>query len=155
MNTKLPFLDLLDLPSMSLCTTGPQAEPHAAAVYFVADDQLCLYFLSAPSSQHIRDVAQNPLAAVTIEPVVKRWQEIHGLQLRGKVLEIPNGFQSLAGWARYLAKFPYVKDFDIEVLKNRFYAFKPDWIRLVDNRVRFGYKQEWSGDEILHLCENR
>ena len=83
--------------------------PHAASVYFVADEHLSLYFLSATSSQHVQDLALNPLAALTIEPLVARWQEIRGLQLRGKVSQIPNGFQSLASWARYLAKFPYVK----------------------------------------------
>ena len=129
--------------------------PHAATVYFVADEHLNLYFLSATSSQHVQDLAVNPLAAVTIEPLVDGWQEIRGLQMRGKVTELPNGFQSVAGWARYLAKFPYVKNLEIEVLKNRFYAFKPDWIRLVDNRVRFGYKQEWSGPELQHLCNSR
>ncbi|MDR3573527.1 MAG: pyridoxamine 5'-phosphate oxidase family protein [Anaerolineaceae bacterium] len=148
----LPFSDLLDLPSMTICTSTPQGVPHAASVYFVADDRLSLYFLSAASSQHVQDVALNPLAAVTIEPLVDRWQEIRGLQMRGTIAEIPNGFQSVAGWARYLAKFPYVKNFEIEVLKNRFYAFKPGWVRLVDNRLRFGYKQEWSGDELLRLC---
>jgi len=140
---------------MTICTSTRQALPHAASVYFVADDHLSLYFLSAPASQHARDLAENPLAAVTIAPLAERWQEIRGLQMRGQVAEIPNGFQSLAGWARYLAKFPYVENFEIEVLKNRFYAFKPDWIRLVDNRVRFGYKQEWSGPDLMKLCESR
>ena len=140
---------------MTICTAAPPAIPHAASVYFVADDHLSLYFLSATSSQHVRDLALNPLAAVTIEPLVERWQEIRGLQMRGSAAEIPNGFQSAAGWARFAAKFPYVKNLEIEVLKNRFYAFKPDWIRLVDNRVRFGYKQEWSGAELLRLCEGR
>jgi uncharacterized protein YhbP (UPF0306 family) len=154
MKSKLPFADLLDLPSMTICTSTPLAVPHAATVYFVAGDHLNLYFLSAPSSQHVRDLAVNPVAAVAIDPLVEKWQEIRGLQMRGKVTEIPNGFQSVAGWARFVAKFPYVKNLEIEVLKNRFYAFKPDWIRLVDNRVRFGYKQEWSGDELVQLCES-
>jgi uncharacterized protein YhbP (UPF0306 family) len=155
MKSMLPFLDLLNLPSMTISTSTPQAVPHAATVYFVADDRLSLYFLSAPSSQHVRDLAVNPIAAITIDPLVERWQEIRGLQMRGRVAEVPNGFQSVTGWARYVAKFPYVKNLEIELLKNRFYAFKPDWIRLVDNRVRFGYKQEWSGDELLRLCKSR
>jgi len=161
MKAMLPFLDLLNSPSMTICTSTSQAVPHAAMVYFVADDRLNLYFLSAPSSQHVQDLAANPLAAITIDPLaegslrVEGWQEIHGLQMRGRVTEVPNGFQSVTDWVRYVAKFPYVKNLAIEVLKNRFYAFKPDWIRLVDNRVRFGYKQEWSGDELLRLCEGR
>jgi uncharacterized protein YhbP (UPF0306 family) len=155
MKSMPPFLDLLNLPSMTICTASLPAVPHAASVYFVADEHLSLYFLSAPSSQHVEDLAINPLAALTIEPLVEKWQEIRGLQLRGRVTEVPNGFQSVAGWTRYLSKFPYVKNLEIEVLKNRFYAFKPDWIRLIDNRVRFGYKQEWTGDELLRLCEGR
>ena len=99
MKSTLPFTDLLNLPSMTICTAAPPAIPHAASVYFVADDHLSLYFLSATSSQHVRDLALNPLAAVTIEPLVERWQEIRGLQMRGSAAEIPNGFQSAAGWA--------------------------------------------------------
>ena len=147
----LPFAELLALPALTLATVSPSGEPHAASVYFACDEKLAFYFLSAASSQHSRDLAAQPAAALTLEPFTPRWQEICGLQLRGMASELTAPLQQAAAWARYLRKFPYVKDLQLEVLKNRWYAFTPHWLRWIDNRVRFGYKMEWSGAELSRL----
>ena len=148
----LPFAEVLELPALSLATVSAAGEPHAATVYFVCDPRtLALYFLSSPGSQHSLDLAAQPAAAVTIDPLAARWQEIRGLQLRGTVQELRQPGQQAAALARYLFKFPYVKDLQLEVLKNRWYAFAPVWLRWTDNRVRFGYKQEWSGEVLQRL----
>ena len=41
-------------------------------------------------------------------------------------------------------KFPFVDAFKVIVARNVLFAFQPGWIRLVDNRKGFGFKQEWS-----------
>lgn len=51
--------DLLALSTMTLATAALNGEPHAAAVYFVAEG-LQLYFFSAVDSQHSRDLQENP-----------------------------------------------------------------------------------------------
>jgi uncharacterized protein YhbP (UPF0306 family) len=155
MSGRLPFSDLLELPALTLATSGPAGEPHAASVYFVCDDHLTFYFLSAPHSQHSRDLALCPSAAITVDPAVERWQDIRGLQMRGLASEVTSRAQVVVAWARYLAKFPYVKGLESEVLKNRWHAFSPQWVRWIDNRVRFGHKQEWSGDALRQLTGRR
>ncbi len=134
--------ELLSLPVMTLATTGANGEPHAAAVYFAADSTNRLYFLSETTSQHTHDLEANPQAAVTIQPLVSGYREIRGLQLRGRVRLVPPGPEWDAAFARYQAKFPFVIELKEEVAQNTLYVFTPTWLRLLDNRVRFGYKEE-------------
>jgi|WetSurMetagenome_2_1015567.scaffolds.fasta_scaffold920645_1 uncharacterized protein len=154
MTPRLPFSDVLELASLTLATSSPEGEPHAATVYFACEPHLIFYFLSAPTSQHSRDLAMNPRAAITVDSPVPHWQEICGLQMRGSAVEVATVAQKVAAWARFLVKFPYVQGLESEVLKNRWYAFSPEWVRWIDNRIRFGYKQEWSGDELRRLIED-
>ena len=45
---------LAEHTTMTLATVGPSGEPQAAAVFYVADEQLNLFFLSSPTSRHSR-----------------------------------------------------------------------------------------------------
>jgi uncharacterized protein YhbP (UPF0306 family) len=129
---------------MTLATVGAEGAPHAAPVYFAAEAGQRFYFFSDPASQHAIDLAQNPRAAAAIYPEVSGWTEIRGLQLRGAVQAVPTGPDWQAGWACYQAKFPFVAALKPLVARNQLYVFTPNWLRLVDNRQGFGYKQEWT-----------
>lgn len=135
--------DLWALPAMTLATTGPDGTPHAAPVYFAAGEDHILYFFSAIDSQHSLDLARDPRAAAAIHPLVENWQEINGLQVRGEVAAVPRGEAWEKGWQVYLRKFPFVSGLQEVVEKTTLYALRLDWIRLVDNRRGFGYKEEW------------
>ncbi|UCD99161.1 MAG: pyridoxamine 5'-phosphate oxidase family protein [Chloroflexota bacterium] len=135
--------DLLDEPSMTLATKGESGDPHAAAVYFVSDEQINLYFFSDPDSQHAQDNARDPRAAVAINGEHAGWREIHGLQMRGLISSIDESIERQDGWILYKKKFPFVIDLEEIILMNQMYVFKPQWIRLIDNRIEFGYKKEW------------
>jgi flavin prenyltransferase len=135
--------DLWALPAMTLATTGTDGEPHAATVYFAAADEKTLYFFSAPDSQHSQDLAANPRAAASIHPLVENWQEIRGLQMRGTVTPLPEGEAWERGWASYLVKFPFAGEMKEVIARNRLYAFHLDWVRKIDNRRGFGFKEEW------------
>ncbi len=135
--------DPWSLPAMTLATTDPNGIPHAAPVYFAAGEDHVLYFFSAIDSQHSQDLAQNPQAAAAIHPLVETWQEINGLQVRGTVSVVPGGAAWESAWKVYRAKFPFVESLKDVVEKSTLYAFHLDWIRLVDNRRGFGYKEEW------------
>ena len=140
--------EVLILSTMTLATSGRDGEVHAADVYFACDEQLTLYFFSAAESQHSSDIQLNVRAAATIHADRKGWEQILGLQLRGncKLIRTPPAWQK--AWEIYLAKFPFVKDLEEVVKVNQLYGFKPDWIRLVDNRKGFGYKREWLAEKI-------
>lgn len=137
-----PPADLLALPAMTLATSGAQGAPHAAVVYFAADERCRLYFFSDAGSQHAQDLQTQARAAAAIHPLVSGWQEIRGLQLRGRVRAVPAGAEWEQGWALYQAKFPFVKDLAQAVARSMLYVFEPDWIRLVDNRKGLGWKEE-------------
>ncbi len=144
--------ELLSLSTMTLATTGSTGLPHAAPVYFAArltssstspqEDQ-CFYFFSDPQSRHGQDIAHEPHAAAAIYPECFSWQEIRGLQMRGQVVHVEGGPEWDQAWQIYIQKFPYVSEMKEIVALNRMYAFLPEWIRLVDNRQGFGFKQEW------------
>lgn len=137
-------LSLLSLSTLTLATSGGDGEPHAAALYFVADESLRLYFFSHPSSQHAQDIARDPRAAVAIYPECRSWEEIRGLQMRGEVQRVSSQTEWQAAWQRYLAKFPFVSELGQIVSQNALYVFVPRWLRWVDNRRGFGFKQEWT-----------
>jgi 4-hydroxy-3-polyprenylbenzoate decarboxylase len=137
-----PPAELLALPAMTLATASEDGAVHAAAVYFAAGPDNCLVFFSEPDSQHARDLAANPQAAATIQPQVSAYTEIRGLQLRGRVRPLAPGPEWEQAFALYQAKFAFVAGLADVLAKNTLYQFTPGWIRLVDNRRGFGFKEE-------------
>ena len=144
--------DLLALPLITLATVGVDGFPHAASVYFAAGtgadadagDGHRLYFFSSIDSQHGRDLATNPAAAVTISPLVEGWRDIYGMQMRGEVHPVPAGPEWERACQLYLARFPFAAKLKEEVARNILYVFTPQWLRLVDNWRGFGFKEEWT-----------
>ncbi len=155
-----PYEALFQIAAMSLATVGARGEPHAAAVYFVAvhpagapisraeqpaeQPAWRLYFFSEAHSQHAQDATRNPAAAATVYAESQDWQDIRGLQMRGKVSPVAPGPEWQRAWKVYCEKFPFARQFEAVVARNTLYAFSPAWVRLVDNRQGFGFKQEWT-----------
>jgi uncharacterized protein YhbP (UPF0306 family) len=139
----LPFANILAVTTMTLATTGADDIPHAAPVYFVAGENLHLYFFSENESLHCQHVSQNPRVAAAIYPECEGWRDIKGLQLHGeaRLVESPEEWEQ--AWERYQRKFPFVASLKSVVAKNQMYVFVPSWIRLVDNSQGFGFKKEW------------
>ncbi len=137
-----PPADLLALPALTLATSAPDGSPHAAPVYFAAEGARRLYFFSAADSLHSRHLAANPRAAAALYPLVSGWQEIQGLQLRGSVRSVPPGEEWQHAWDLYLAKFPFAAQLQDALARTSLYALDLDWVRWVDNRRGFGFKEE-------------
>jgi uncharacterized protein YhbP (UPF0306 family) len=136
--------DLLDLSSMTLATVGLDGIAHAATVFVAFDRNLNGFFFSENHTRHSRDIRENPRVAVSIYPQCQDWREIRGLQMHGQVSPVKQGTDWESGWKLYSQKFPFVANLKAIVLKNSLYVFTPNWIRLVDNRLGFGYKKEWT-----------
>ncbi len=143
MNSTL-LIELLQVSTMTLATSGAGGEPHAAAVYFAADEDMRLYFFSDPESQHGQDLSRDQRAAVSCYPQTQDWQDIRGVQMRGQVQRVKPDLEWEVGWEVYTAKFPFVRELKAIVAQNSLYVFVPSWVRLVDNRRAFGFKQEWN-----------
>jgi len=146
--------DFEQVSTLTLATTSPQGRPHAAPVYFVAletnkaaaSPAWRLYFFSEPGSRHARDIAHCAQAAAALYPQCQGWRDIRGLQLRGAVYSVAPGAEWDQAWGAYRTKFPFVAQLKAVVARNTLYALIPDWMRLVDNRRGFGYKEEWPRD---------
>ncbi|MCX6025818.1 MAG: pyridoxamine 5'-phosphate oxidase family protein [Chloroflexi bacterium] len=128
--------------AFTLATAGAADEPMAAAVYFAYTPQLEFFLLSTPDTQHGRNLARDPRAAVTLFPPSRAWQEIRGAQMRGTA-QLVDGAQHERGWQVYRARFPFVGELQAALAGARLHLFRLSWARVVDNRKGFGHKEEW------------
>ena len=128
--------------TMTLATVNAEGQPQAAALFFATEDDGSLVFVSSPKSRHGANITLNGRAAVAIHGETWDWKEIAGVQMEGEVHRIPPGMGRERAWEVYKAKFPFVIEFALEVMRSEFYRFVPKWVRLIDNSVRFGYKEE-------------
>ena len=144
--------------TMTLATTGPGGEPQAAAVFYAADDQLNIYFLSAPSSRHGRNLNRNSRVAATVQADGQPWREIRGLQIEGTARETEGARETARAGGVYGLRFQFMRgildDRDLTpeagassvlrsaLAESRLYVLQPTWIRLIDNTEGFGHKEE-------------
>jgi len=142
--------------TMTLATIGPAGEPRAAAVFYAADDNLDLYFLSDPDTRHGRNLAREPRVAATIQADGQDWQEITGLQIEGTA-EVVEGANEIARVTRLFAeRFDFLREFPADgdavgppelqgpLADSLFYVLRPTWIRSIDNKRGFGHHEEWN-----------
>jgi uncharacterized protein YhbP (UPF0306 family) len=137
--------------TMTLATAkGDQA--WAAPVYYVFV-RSAFYFLSSPTSRHIKEALQSGQASSTIYTFASTWKEIRGLQMSGCIATVKAGLEAIQVLRAYLKKYPFTKDFfqkevtlDLESLAQRFgvklYKFTPNLVYYLDNRIRFAFRVE-------------
>ena len=133
---------------MTLATHGADG-PWAAAVFY-AHDGLSLYFLSAPNTRHAQNLAADPRVAATIQRDYDDWPGIRGLQLDGTVREVAREDEARVR-ALYQQRYPLIGGGAgvprkiLEALdKIRWYAFVPEDIYLIDNRLGFAHREHLS-----------
>jgi len=133
--------------TLTLATTTSSGLPQAASLFFAVAADGSLIFVSGAESRHSLNIAANGQAAVTIHTETWKWHDIAGVQMEGSVRAVPAGPEREAAWDTYRAKFPFVTAFESEVSQSTFYRFTPRWVRLIDNRVRFGFREEFTVGE--------
>lgn len=131
----------------SLATVGADGRPHAANVQYAHDAAWRLHWVSSPESEHSQHLAANPHAAVTIYAHHDTPELIHGLQLHGQVDRVVAHGQAEWNevWETYTAKFAFVNSVPqmrAAAERQKFYRFRPTWLRWIDNRKGFGWKVE-------------
>lgn len=139
--------------TMTLATVDPEGTPQAAAVFYAADEALHLIFVSSPHSRHSVNLAGRPHVAATIQADNQRWQAIQGVQIEGtaqmveSVAELTHAVRIYAGRFEFLRQLLAAGADGPEALRgplasSRFYVLRPAWIRLTDNTLGFGHKEE-------------
>ncbi len=146
--------------TLTLATVGPDGAPAAAAVFYAHDADLNLYFLSEEQTQHGQNLLaagkRHPNAAGTIQADGQAWRAIRGVQVRGVARPVSGAGLAMAV-AVYGRKFAFVADAlrgtgGLDVLtgplaRARFWRLRPSWFRMIDNTVRFGFKEEMALNE--------
>ena len=137
--------------TMALATVDATGMPCAAAVFYAPDADLNLVLLSEEWSEHGRNLRARGWAAGTIQADGQDWRQIRGLQVRGRVEPVPSGGLIHAA-AVYGKRFAFVGALLAgsggpgvlagPLARARFWVLRPAWFRLVDNTVRFGFKEE-------------
>jgi len=149
MEGKLTPLELIDRlissqSTLALATSDDGGAPHVAPLFYLAQPDLCLYWLSSASSRHSRNLAKNPAAAVTVYRPTEEWRQICGVQMRGTVHVISERAQRGPILSLYVERFHLGGVLRAAMARSRLYRFQPSWVRYLDNSRRFGYKFECS-----------
>ncbi len=142
--------------TVTLATVGADGQPAAAAVFYAHDSNLNMYFLSEERTQHAANLTANPWVAGAIQADGQDWRSIRGVQLHGKA-EVASPTRAAHAAAIYAAKYAFVGALLAgangpgvlagPLARARFWILRPAWFRLIDNTVRFGFKEELVLDE--------
>lgn len=141
---------LVDAQTTMTLATAKDDEAWAAPVYYVFV-RSAFYFLSSPTSRHVKEALQSGQASSTIYTFASTWREIRGLQMNGCIQAVTAGLEAIQVLRAYLKKYPFTKDFfkenvalDLKTLAARFgvelYKFMPTLVYYLDNRVRFAFR---------------
>ncbi len=137
--------------TMTLATANNNIAWSAPVYYAFAES--AFYFFSNPDSRHIQETLSSCQASSSIFADSNTWEKICGIQMSGRVKNIPAGRESGSAIHAYFKKFPFVKSlfsigqsFDLEsfTIKNRvkLYRFKPDIVYYNDNQIKFGFRKQ-------------
>jgi uncharacterized protein len=142
--------------TLTLATVNADAAPAAAAVFYAHDARLDLYFLSEERTEHGRNLLASARVAGTIQADGQDWRGIQGMQVRGQARPV-GAAELVHAIAIYGSKYAFVARLLSgsegagllagPLARARFWVLQPAWFRLIDNTVRFGFKEEWVLDE--------
>ena len=128
--------------TLSLATVDAQGMACVAPLFYIADEDLTLYWLSSPSSEHSVNLLREPRAAATVYRDTDNWKKICGVQMRGVVTQVVYTEERKLLVDRYCQRFQLGTVLRLAISQSTLYAFRPAWIRYIDNARHFGYKFE-------------
>ena len=128
--------------TLSLATSGEGGEASIAPLFYVADEELSLHWLSSESSLHSLNLDRNSRAAATVYRNAKSWREICGVQLRGAVSKVTDPERRAAVVKAYCERFKLGRVFRLAIRQSTLYSLRPEFFRYIDNARGFGYKFE-------------
>jgi len=133
--------------TVALATVDERGEPCVAALFYIVDGDLNLYWLSSVNSAHSRNLCISPLASATVYRQTENWKAICGVQMRGRVESISDRERRSAMLKIYCERFALGRVLRLAIGRSTLYRFRPEWFRYIDNSMRFGYKFEVMRDE--------
>jgi uncharacterized protein YhbP (UPF0306 family) len=128
--------------TLVLATTDENSMPRSTPLFFVADEDLRLYWFSSRSSLHSKNCVRHPEVSIAVSRNVHRWQEIEGVQMQGLVSIVTDPALRKPIACDYSARFQLGNFFTFAIQRSSLYCFAPSWVRYLNNARRFGYKFE-------------
>jgi uncharacterized protein len=151
--------DLIACATTLILATADATGPWSAPVYYVFVDG-AFYFFSSPQSRHVQQALSTEMAAASIFHQSDRWEDIRGVQMKGRILSIRRVSRSVTVIDQYLKRFPFTKHFfptnrmpTLDAFFSRFnarlYAFVPTSVFYTDNRFGFATRKRilWNVQE--------
>lgn len=114
--------EYLDTVKPMQLATVDNGQPWICTVYFTADDNFNLYWMSARERQHSQEIMNNPQVAVAI---VKDAERKQALQIVGEAREVAD-VELEKAHTLYTAKYG-PKDYDLEEIKKRLPQGRAYW----------------------------
>jgi uncharacterized protein YhbP (UPF0306 family) len=133
---------LREQTTLSLATSDENGLPSAAPLFYIADEELTLYWLSSQSSQHSRNLQRRPCAAATVYCPAMGWKEIRGVQMRGAVSIVTEPERRSAHVKAYCERFKLGRVFRLAIRRSILFALQPEFFRSIDNTKAFGDNYE-------------
>jgi hypothetical protein len=130
---------------MSLATHGPEG-PWSAAVFY-ASEGFTLYFVSAASTRHGKNLEADPRVAATIQEDYSDWRAIKGLQIEGRVERVAEADKSRVA-KLYSDKFPATRpdrappEIAAALARIGWYRLVPSRVLFIDNARGLGHREE-------------
>jgi uncharacterized protein YhbP (UPF0306 family) len=128
--------------TLSLATTGEDGAACATPLFYLADEELSLYWLSSEGSQHSQNLKRRPTAAAAVYGSAASWREIRGVQMRGaaRIVADPERRRTLV--KAYCERFKLGMLFRPAIRRSALYMFQPEFFRYIDNGRGLGAKFE-------------
>lgn len=133
---------LKEQSTLALSTVDSNGQACVAPLFYIADEEFSLYWISSESSLHSANLKLHPNAAVTVYANTEKWQEIRGVQMRGMVMVIKDKTQRSDLIKKYCRRFQLKNLFRLAISRSTLFAFRPDFIRYTDNSEKFGFRIE-------------
>ncbi|MGA2834194.1 MAG: pyridoxamine 5'-phosphate oxidase family protein [Terracidiphilus sp.] len=128
--------------TLSLATSGEGGGASVAPLFYIADEELSLYWFSSESSLHSLNLNRTSRAAATVYRSANSWREIRGVQMRGSVSKVTEPERRAALVKTYCERFKLGRVFRLALHTSILYCLRPEFLRYIDNARRFGYKFE-------------
>lgn len=127
---------------LTLATSFNEETWCANCFYTYLDDDNCLIISSSLNTKHIQQVSHNIFVAGTIAVETSVVGKIQGVQFQGVINQLQDERLEKARQA-YTKRFPMAR-----LMDNPLWAIDLTFIKLTDNRLRFGEKIIWKIDSI-------
>lgn len=136
---------------LTVAVTEETGKPYAAALFYAVDDDLNLYVVSDTKTRHGTAMLADGRVAGTVHRDRQQWQQATGVQFVGHCRRL-EGAERIRGWAVFMSRFGFLQEVTLAGVgqlaaalgRIDLWRIEPTWMRLIDNRVRFAHKEEWT-----------